>query len=154
MSFVALSFHLVTLAASSIAPSPAEIQVQLSEWKIQLSAASVPAGPVRFIVHNGGSIPHGFEVEGRGLEKEVELIQPGASDTLELRLETGSYDIYCPVGGVSHKNLGMETGLTVSGGSTGASIKADESMKQPEAMRPGESMAMATTKEIAVEGAE
>jgi hypothetical protein len=165
VSFVALSFHLVTLAASSIAPSPAEIQVQLSEWKIQLSAASVPAGSVRFIVHNGGSIPHGFEVEGRGLEKEVELIQPGASDTLELRLETGSYEIYCPVGGVSHKNLGMETGLTVTGGSGaamkadestkgGEAMKADESMKQNEAMKPGEAMAMAmpSTKAIAVEG--
>ena len=146
VSFVALSFHLVTLAASSIAPSPAEIQVQLSEWKIQLSAASVPAGPVRFIVHNGGSIPHGFE--------EIELIQPGASDSLELQLETGSYEIYCPVGGVSHKNLGMETGLTVTGGSDGAAMKADESMKQHEAMKPGEAMAMAmaATKAIAVEG--
>ena len=140
MSFFALSFHLVTLAASNSAPSPAEIQVQLSEWKIQLSAASVPAGPVRFIVHNSGSIPHGFEVEGRGLEKEVELIQPGASDTLELRLETGSYEIYCPVGGVSHKNLGMETGLTVTGGSAGAAMKADEAMATPAA------------KAIAVEG--
>lgn len=131
MSFVALSFHLVTLATSSSAPSPAEIQVQLSEWKIQLSAASVPAGPVRFIVHNGGSIPHGFEVEGGGLEKEIELIQPGASDTLELRLGTGRYEIYCPVGGASHKNLGMETGLMVTGGSTGAAMKADEAMAMP-----------------------
>jgi cupredoxin-like protein len=151
VSFVTLSFHLVTLAASRIAAPPAEIQVQLTEWKVQLSAASVPSGPVRFIVHNGGSIPHGFEVEGGGLEKEIELIQPGASDTLEVTLNSGGYEIYCPVGGVSHKNLGMEADFTVTGASNagkmgaamkgGESMKHDEtSMKHDEAMKGGESM--------------
>ncbi|HEY7027629.1 MAG TPA: cupredoxin domain-containing protein [Gemmatimonadales bacterium] len=156
MSFVTLSFHLATLAATSIAPPPAEIQVQLSEWKVELSAASVPAGPVRFIVHNQGSIPHGFEVEGGGLEKEIELIQPGASDTLEVALKSGPYEIYCPVGGVSHKNLGMDVGFTVTGSNTAepAMAKPYESMQQHVAAKPGEAMAMAkpTAKEIAVEG--
>jgi hypothetical protein len=128
VSFVALLFHLATPVAplGLTVPPSAEIQVQLTEWKVELSSASVPAGPVRFIVHNGGSIPHGFEVEGRGLEKEIELIAPGASDTLEVTLKAGHYEIYCPVGGNSHKKLGMDVEfIAADGGTTPPGMTAD-----------------------------
>jgi uncharacterized cupredoxin-like copper-binding protein len=91
----------------------AQVSVKLSEWNVALSQASVAAGPVTFVITNAGSIPHGFEVEGQGIEKEIETIQPGASDTLTLTLKTGSYDVYCPVGADSHKKLGMDTHLKV-----------------------------------------
>jgi plastocyanin len=99
------------------APSaePVRVSVRLSEWKVELSQASVAAGTVTFAITNVGSIPHGFEVEGRGIEKEIETIQPGASDTLTLTLKPGTYEVYCPVGEDSHKKLGMETHLTVAG---------------------------------------
>jgi hypothetical protein len=149
VSFVALLFHLATPVAPlglTVLPS-AEIQVQLTEWKVELSSASVPAGPVRFIVHNGGSIPHGFEVEGRGLEKEIELIAPGASDTLEVTLKAGHYEIYCPVGGNSHKKLGMDVEfIAADGGTTPPGMTADAMA------RPTESMTMPSVKAIAVEG--
>src|SRR6059058_5288510 len=93
----------------------AQVSVKLSEWNVGLSQASIAAGPVTFVVTNAGSIPHGFEVEGQGLEKEIETIQPGASDTLSLSLKPGSYEVYCPVGADSHKKLGMETHLKVVG---------------------------------------
>src|SRR3989442_13695988 len=95
--------------------APAQVSVRLSEWKVELSQQTIAAGAVRFAVTNAGSIPHGFEVEGQGLEKEIETIQPGASDTLSLSLKPGSYEVYCPVGADSHKNLGMETHLKVVG---------------------------------------
>jgi hypothetical protein len=85
----------------------------LSEWKIDLSEASVPAGRVTFTATNGGSIPHALEVEGEGIERKTDLIQPGGSTTLTLTLTPGSYEVYCPVGETSHKKLGMETSLTV-----------------------------------------
>ena len=101
---------------------PAPVSAKLSEWTIQLSETTVPAGPVTFTVTNGGSIPHAFEVEGQGAEHETPLIQPGASATLTLTLEPGTYEIYCPVGQDSHKKLGMETHLmVVSPGSATAS---------------------------------
>jgi plastocyanin len=112
-----------TLVAAISAPrgNPAPVSARLSEWTIQLSQTTVPAGPVTFTVANGGSIPHAFEVEGRGTERETPLIQPGASATLRLTLEPGTYEVYCPVGKDSHKKLGMETHLEVvrAAGSSG-----------------------------------
>ena len=95
--------------------NPVPVSARLSEWTIQLSEATVPAGPVTFTVTNGGSIPHALEVEGQGTEQETPLIQPGASATLTLTLEPGTYEVYCPVGEDSHKKLGMETHLKVVG---------------------------------------
>ena len=109
----------VALAASPTrhgAPgAPATLSAKLSEWKVELSEATIPAGPVTFTITNTGSIPHAFEVEGEGIEQETKLIQPGANATLTLTLNPGTYDVYCPVGDDSHKKLGMETRLEVTG---------------------------------------
>ena len=89
------------------------LDATLSEWKIQLSSVSVRAGRVTLRVQNAGSIPHALEVEGQGLEEKTGLIQPGSSATLTLKLRTGSYEVYCPVGEDSHKKLGMMAHLNV-----------------------------------------
>src|SRR6476619_2268034 len=93
--------------------NPVPVSAKLSEWAIELSEATVPTGPVTFTVTNGGTIPHAFEVEGNGTERETPLIQPGASATLTLTLKPGTYEVYCPVGEDSHKKLGMDTHLKV-----------------------------------------
>ena len=94
-------------------PMPGTVKVNLSEWKVQLSPASVPPGPVVFEVSNAGTIPHAFELEGRGLERSIPQIQPGTTATLKLDLRAGSYEAYCPVGKGSHKMLGMMNHLMV-----------------------------------------
>ena len=124
---------LVVALALGAAPSlkhataPVQITVKLSEWKVALSETTVPAGTVTFSITNAGSIPHGFEVEGHGIEKEIEVIQPGASDTLTLTLEPATYEVYCPVGEDSHKKLGMETHLKVVGARSSGSSGYGES---------------------------
>ena len=92
---------------------PVAVTAKLSEWKVQLSAATVSPGLVAFSVTNSGSIPHALEVEGPGLERQTVLLQPGSGTTLTLTLAPGTYEVYCPVGEDSHKKLGMETHLKV-----------------------------------------
>ena len=113
--FVALASPSVASATgpASTKPVPSTVKVALSEWKVQLTPAEVPAGPVVFEVTNSGTIPHAYEVEGRGLEKSTPQIKPGATATLQLDLRAGSYETYCPVGKGSHKMLGMMNHLKV-----------------------------------------
>jgi plastocyanin len=119
---------------------PVPVGAKLSEWTIQLSEATVPAGQVTFTATNGGSIPHALEVEGNGTEQQTPLIQPGASATLTLTLKPGTYEVYCPVGQDSHKKLGMETHLKVVGaaGATGSSgYQRGAGSEQPARSEPG-----------------
>jgi plastocyanin len=115
---------------------PVSITAKLSEWKVELSEATVAAGAVTFTVTNSGSIPHGFEVEGHGIERQTALIQPGSSATLTVTLQPGTYEVYCPVGEDSHKKLGMETHLTVGAKGSGSSGYADIKMSKSPAMAP------------------
>jgi hypothetical protein len=103
------------------------VKVNLSEWEVQVTPSSIPAGPVTFEITNAGSIPHAFEVEGHGTEKSTPQIQPGKNATLKVDLSAGGYEAYCPVGKGSHKMLGMRSQLTVDGARhTSAASEAGE----------------------------
>ena len=125
---------LATAAARRAPGGPIAVTAKLSEWKVELSEATIAAGSVSFTITNAGSIPHAFEVEGQGIERETELIQPGSVTTLTLTLKAGTYEVYCPVGEDSHKKLGMETHLKVVASGYDAS-EASESHEQPERSR-------------------
>ena len=100
------------VAATSPA-TPSTVKVTLSEWKVTVTPARVAPGPVAFEVTNGGTIPHAFEVEGKGIEKETAQMRPGTTTTLRVALSSGRYEVYCPVGKGSHEMLGMKSALTV-----------------------------------------
>jgi len=122
---------LATAPAHRAPGAPAAVSAKLSEWKVELSEATVAAGSVTFTVTNAGTIPHAFEVEGAGVERETELIQPGSTATLTLTLKPGTYEAYCPVGEDSHKKLGMETHLNVvSATSSGSSGYSGSEMRE------------------------
>lgn len=98
------------------------ISVRLSEWKVELSRAAVGPGPVSFIVKNTGTIPHQFEVEGKGIEKETPQIAPGDSVVLTVTLKEGEYEVYCPIGDGSHEKLGMKAKLHVGADAAEAEV--------------------------------
>lgn len=97
---------------SEVAPARV-VKVELSEWKISLASDSVSAGPLTLQVHNAGTVPHAFEVEGNGVEKRTAPIPRDSTIALTVDLKPGKYEIYCPLAGGSHRKMGMETDLAV-----------------------------------------
>lgn len=92
-------------------PTAQEISVVLKEWQIIPSRITIKAGRVRFVVRNDGTMDHGFEVEGQGIEEDIDPFSPGRTRTLELELSPGTYEVYCQVPG--HEELGMKGELIV-----------------------------------------
>lgn len=100
-----------TPAASAMGET---VAVSLTEFMIDMPT-ELPAGPTTFEITNDGTIEHNFEVEGQGIEEELpENLAPGASGTLTVDLEPGTYEVYCPVG--NHADEGMRLELTVTEG--------------------------------------
>ncbi|HEX2253028.1 MAG TPA: cupredoxin domain-containing protein [Thermoanaerobaculia bacterium] len=72
-----------------------------------------PAGELTFVVTNSGEHEHSFEIEGNGVEHELEApLRPGESANLTVSLEPGTYTVYCPVG--DHQEEGMETRVEIT----------------------------------------
>lgn len=133
----ARAHHLESVAADAAAAKGAsEVAVTLSEWRVALSTDHVKAGSVTFRIANQGSVPHQFEVEGNGLEKQTPQIARGASGSLTVALEPGRYEVYCPIGRGSHRMLGMRAELVVGNAKRGAVAKvvadADEAGEHAE----------------------
>lgn len=103
-------------SAGTPAASPAAegntVEVSLTNFEIGMPS-ELPAGPTTFQVTNNGDSVHNFEVEGQGIEAVLEQdLQPGESATLEVDLQAGTYEVYCPVG--NHADRGMSLELTVT----------------------------------------
>ena len=110
-------------AVFSSAAAAQAVPVTLSEWKIGLTRDTLPAGAVTFRVKNDGTLPHGFHVEGPGVDKETKQIGPHESASLTVTLKPGTYDIYCPLSELSHKQAGMLKKVTVVAGAPAAPKK-------------------------------
>ena len=108
---------------SEAAKSPTEVHVKLTDFKIELDRTSIPAGPVKFVIDNAGTIEHEVVLEPVGAvdkpfesgDKEAEApdIEAGKSSTLEWTLDQpGEYQLGCHIAG--HYEAGMVTTFTVT----------------------------------------
>ncbi len=77
-------------------------------------ALTARSGDVTITLDNGSgnSMPHGIAIEGNGVDKDGQVVQPGGTSTVTVRLKPGRYTFYCPVG--DHEQEGMKGTLTVS----------------------------------------
>jgi uncharacterized cupredoxin-like copper-binding protein len=112
-------------AEDAQAPSGAKDSVlktiRVKEAEFALKPAEITLqkpGTYLFKAVNSGGTVHALEVEGQGIEEETEEIQPGQSAELQVKLEAGTYELYCPVDG--HKEEGMEGKVIVKEGSGGS----------------------------------
>jgi len=103
-----------TPSTANADPSSVEqtVEVRLTEYRIEIPL-QLSAGRTLFKVTNAGKMFHRFEIEGRGIEREVESgVDAGQTMTLKLDLKPGAYEVYCPVRG--HKKAGMSLRVQVT----------------------------------------
>ncbi len=125
-ALAAASLSLAACSSSSSSSTPTKpvatpaavtgsLSARLTEYHIALSKSTVHAGTYRIDVRNSGGTVHSLAVTGPGVNARAlqSYLQPGQHGTLEVTLRDGTYDVYCPVPG--HKDLGMDTTLTVTG---------------------------------------
>jgi plastocyanin len=96
--------------------------IQVKEREFTLKPAEITLdrpGTYVFEAVNSGDTAHALEIEGQGVEEVTEEIQPGQSAELKVKLEAGTYELYCPVNG--HKEKGMEGKVIIKEGSGGDS---------------------------------
>ena len=81
--------------------------------KFDTSSLQAKAGSVTLQMSNPSSsgLEHGIAIEGNGVDKDGQIVQPGSTSTLTASLKPGKYEFYCPFD--SHKQQGMTGTLTV-----------------------------------------
>ena len=120
--------------AATAASGATKINVTETEMAIKLSQTTAPAGPIEFVVKNGGAVTHEFVVlkasvpdaklplkagkldeEGKGVKHVAEIseddLKSGASKTLTTKLTPGRYVLICNVD--DHFKQGMKADFTV-----------------------------------------
>jgi plastocyanin len=111
--------------ARRVDPRQGGFEVGFGEYAVTLEAPAIRPGRVTFVVHNGGKLVHGFEIENEseegdssgsgsgedGYKAETDTIQPGATISFELDLRPGIHKVECFIDG--HDDLGMEILLEV-----------------------------------------
>jgi len=108
-------------SSKRVDPRSGGFEIGLGEWAITAEARAIRPGPVTFVIHNRGTVPHGFEIELEGessghgsgdlFKAETELLQPGESTRMSVTLSPGVHKIECLVDG--HDDMGMEDLLDV-----------------------------------------
>jgi uncharacterized cupredoxin-like copper-binding protein len=103
---------LFCLAAALAAEDAAKVDVVLDEYTIDMPH-ELPPGPTTFVLRNEGQKTHSFKIKGPGLDVMLEAsVRPKATQTLQVTLEPGEYDVICPLG--SHAAKGMTMKLKVA----------------------------------------
>ena len=111
--------------ARRVDPRKGGFEVGFGEYAVTLEAPAIRPGEVTFVVHNGGKLVHGFEMENEseegdssgpgsgedGFKVETGTIEPGETIEFELDLTPGLYKVECFIEG--HDDLGMEIMLEV-----------------------------------------
>ena len=113
-------------------PRKGGFEIVLGEWAVTPEAKAIRPGPVTFVIHNRGTMGHGYEMELEGgdssgpgsgdlFEAESELLRPGESTRMTVTLGPGVYEIECLVDG--HDDMGMEGVLEVRAGAPFVEVK-------------------------------
>jgi uncharacterized cupredoxin-like copper-binding protein len=108
--------HRLHVPPAPLAVLPSSLAVDESEYTLRPSQIVLAAGEVKINVYNRGMDDHDLTlVDGNGVTQQVP-VKAGASGTLLVALEPGSYTLYCSLfAGTpeSHEALGMHNVIEV-----------------------------------------
>lgn len=139
VGLILVSLLLVGLSSAVLAQENT-VQVELREFTIDMPG-SIPAGLTTFEVTNNGTFEHNFEIEGQGIDQVFDAnLLPGESRTLQVDLQPGAYDVYCPV--ANHREQGMSLELVVT---EAGDVATEEAMVEGAAEATEEVPTLATT---------
>ena len=106
---------------TKVDPKKNGFEITLGEWAVTPEAPALKPGRVTFVIHNRGTMEHGFEIELEGdssgsgsgdlFKAESSLLKPGESIRMTVTLGEGVHKIECLVDG--HDDMGMEGPLEV-----------------------------------------
>jgi plastocyanin len=88
-----------------------DINISMSEWRLEPSRTRVPAGTIRLLAEDTGATQHALRVVGGGLDVSTDNFGPGQSRSLQIVLPAGTYQLLCPLPG--HAEQGMVANLDV-----------------------------------------
>jgi plastocyanin len=77
----------------------------------QFASAEAPAGKVTVESVNKETVGHNIAIEGDGVDAKGDVVQGGATSSVDVDLKPGEFTFYCSVPG--HREGGMEGKLTV-----------------------------------------
>jgi uncharacterized cupredoxin-like copper-binding protein len=87
--------------------------ISAMDFSFSPSTVTVDApGTYTFELTNDGGTDHAIEIEGNGSEERSDTVSPGESASVTIDLQSGTYEMYCPIDG--HRAQGMEGEVTVS----------------------------------------
>ena len=105
------------------------VTIDESEFKLAPSSVTLSKpGTYEFKAVNKGTVSHALEIEGNGVEEEMDTISPGSSAKLTVDLsKPGTYELYCPID--NHRQMGMQATVVVGGGGAGGGGTTTEETK-------------------------
>ncbi|WP_406011152.1 plastocyanin/azurin family copper-binding protein [Streptomyces sp. NBC_00637] len=124
----------LTPAPAKAGTSATQVTAALTDFHIQLSTQKYRPGAYTFTATNMGHHQHALELVGPGGSDRSKTLDPGQSTALTLTLKSGTYQVFCPIGG--HKDLGMDTKITV-GGTPAPSSGSSNTTTDPDTTSPG-----------------
>jgi uncharacterized cupredoxin-like copper-binding protein len=83
------------------------------DLKFNKKKITVKHGKVTLTMKNpkGSGLDHGIAIDGNGVDKDGNIVGPGKTSTVSIKLKPGTYSFYCPVTG--HRAAGMKGKLIV-----------------------------------------
>ncbi len=91
-----------------------QIGVRLSEYQIEMTKETVPAGEIEFQIVNAGKDMHYLMVNSAEVYSISRHLQPGDTTVMRVQLEPGEYDYLCGIRDeFHHYNEGMRGHIVV-----------------------------------------